>query len=81
MIIWFSTCFHPFTHHAVFLFKQRKSLSPETYEVPELARTAKGTPVINLIEIDQEERIEVVIPVKEFTPNEFLFSLSRRKGW
>ncbi len=39
----------------------------KAYEVPELSRTARGTPIINLIQIEQGEFIEAVIPVREFS--------------
>lgn len=68
---------HMFVTHShstlLFFSNKGKVYRLKAYEVPELGRTAKGTPVINLIQIDQEERIEAVIPVKEFTPNQFLF--------
>ena len=68
---------HMFVTHShstlLFFSNKGKVYRLKAYEVPELGRTAKGTPVINLIQIDQDERIEAVIPVKEFTPNQFLF--------
>src|SRR5699024_5348761 len=43
------------------------------YEVPEFSRTAKGLPLINLLDIEQGEWVNAVISVHEFDPDSFLF--------
>lgn len=56
------------SHHHLLLFSNRgKVYQLKAYEVPELGRTARGTPIINLIQIEQDEYIHAVIPVKTFT--------------
>lgn len=60
-------------NHLLFFSNKGKVYRLKAYEVPELGRTAKGTPVINLIQIDQDERIHAVIPVKEFSDDQYLF--------
>src|SRR5690606_35233922 len=45
----------------------------KAYEVPELGRTARGTPIINLIQIEQGETINAVIPVESFNDEQYLF--------
>jgi len=60
-------------NHLLFFSNKGKVYRLKAYEVPELGRTARGTPIINLIQIDQDERIETVIPVKDFTDDKFLF--------
>lgn len=50
----------------------------KAYEVPELGRTARGTPIINLIQIEQGDRINAVIPVKNFVDDQFLFFATRK---
>ncbi|MGA8941929.1 MAG: DNA gyrase subunit A [Thermoactinomyces sp.] len=62
------------SHSRLLFFSNKgKVYRLKAYEVPEFGRTAKGTPIINLIQIDQDERIEAVIPVKEFRPDQYLF--------
>ncbi|PTM56915.1 DNA gyrase subunit A [Desmospora activa] len=62
------------SHNTLLFFSNKgKVYRMKAYEVPELSRTARGTPIINLIQIDQGEYIEAVIPVKEFTPDNYLF--------
>ncbi len=62
------------SHSQLLFFSNKgKVYRLKAYEVPELGRTAKGTPIINLVQIDQDERIEAVIPVQEFRPDQYLF--------
>lgn len=49
----------------------------KAYEIPEASRTAKGTPVINFLNLDQGERVTAVIPVKEFADNNYLIMVTR----
>ena len=49
----------------------------KAYEIPEASRTAKGTPVINLLNLDQGERVTAVIPVKEFADDNYLIMVTR----
>ncbi|MDR6225358.1 DNA gyrase subunit A [Desmospora profundinema] len=62
------------SHNTLLFFSNKgKVYRMKAYEVPELSRAARGTPIINLIQIDQGEYIEAVIPVKEFSPDYTLF--------
>lgn len=60
-------------NYLLFFSNKGKVYRMKAYEVPELSRTARGTPIINLIQIDQGEYIEAVIPVREFSPDSYLF--------
>lgn len=68
---------HMFVTHShnylLFFTNKGKVYRLKAYEVPELGRSAKGTAIINLIQIDQDERIQAMIPVKEFAANQYLF--------
>ncbi|MXQ53088.1 DNA gyrase subunit A [Shimazuella alba] len=68
------TLFVTSTHnHILFFSNKGKVYRLKAYEIPELGRSAKGTPIINLIQIEQNERIQAVIPVKQFTDDYNLF--------
>src|SRR5690606_37395424 len=57
------------SHHFLLFFSNRgKVYRLKAYEIPELGRAARGTPIINLIQIEPGEYIHAVIPVKEFAP-------------
>lgn len=66
------------THHYLLFFTNKgRVFRLKAYEIPELSRTARGTPVINLIQIEQGETINAVIPVEAFEPNQYLFFATR----
>jgi DNA gyrase subunit A len=67
------------THHYLLFFTNKgKVYKLKAYEIPDLNRTARGTPIINLIQIEQGETINAVIPVQEFDSEHFLFFATRQ---
>lgn len=48
------------------------------YEIPESARTAKGTNLVNLLSLDSGEKITAILPVADFTQDENLVLITRR---
>jgi DNA gyrase subunit A len=62
------------THHYLMFFTDKgKAYRLKAYEIPDLSRTARGTPIINLIQIEQGEKISAVIPVEDFNAAQNLF--------
>ncbi|KJS18153.1 MAG: DNA gyrase subunit A [Peptococcaceae bacterium BRH_c4b] len=67
------------THHYFLFFTNKgKVYRLKVHEIPEAGRTAKGTPLVNVLYIDQDEKVTAVIPVREFTGNMFLFMATRQ---
>lgn len=67
------------THHYLMFFTDRgKAYRLKAYEIPELGRTARGTPIINLIQIEQGETVNAVIPVEKFDEDKYLFFATRQ---
>ncbi len=60
--------------HANLLFftNKGKVYRLKAYELPELSRTARGTPIINLIQIAPRESINAVIPIRDFSEDGYL---------
>ena len=48
------------------------------YQVPEFARTAKGLPVVNLLNLDKEEKVMSIITVDEYLDSHFLFFATKK---
>ncbi len=65
-------------HYFLFFTNQGKVYRLKVHEIPEGGRTAKGTAIVNLLQIEREERITAVIPVKEFFEDMYLFMATRR---
>lgn len=67
------------SHHYLMFFTDRgKAYRLKAYEIPELGRTARGTPIINLIQIEQGETVNAVIPVERFDEDKYLFFATRQ---
>lgn len=66
----FSTNSH---HHLMFFTNKGKVYRLKAYEIPDLSRTARGTPIINLIQIEQGEIVNAVIPIESFDEDSYLF--------
>lgn len=66
------------THDDLLFFTDMgKVYKMKGYEVPEASRTAKGTPVINFLNLNSGEKVSAVIPVKEFSQDNYLVMITR----
>ncbi|AWB42788.1 DNA gyrase subunit A [Paenibacillus sp. CAA11] len=66
------------SHNYLMFFTDRgKAYRIKAYEIPELGRTARGTPIINLIQIEQGENVNAVIPVEPDETDKYLFFATR----
>lgn len=62
------------THDTILFFTNKgKVYRSKGYEIPEYSRTAKGIPIINLLEIEKGEWVNDIIPVSEFVDDWYLF--------
>ena len=67
------------THDTILFFTNKgKVYRTKGYEIPEFGRTAKGLPIINLLEIDKDEWVNAIIPVEEFVDDWFLFFTTKQ---
>ncbi|GAA3318114.1 hypothetical protein GCM10020331_019580 [Ectobacillus funiculus] len=48
------------------------------YEIPEYSRTAKGIPIVNLLGVDKGEWVNAIIPIREFTDDDYLFFATKQ---
>ena len=66
------------THdYLMFFTNTGKAHRIKAYEIPEATRTAKGTPVVNFLNLLQRERVTAVIPIKEFAEDRFLVGVTK----
>lgn len=65
-------------NHLLFFTDKGKVYRIKAYEIPELGRTARGTPVINLIQIEQGESVNAVISVEQFEGDQHLFFATKQ---
>ncbi|MDD4170596.1 MAG: DNA gyrase subunit A, partial [Desulfotomaculaceae bacterium] len=66
------------THHFILFFTNRgKVYRLKVHEIPEAGRQAKGTALVNLLYVENNEKVTAVIPVREFNANQYLFMVTR----
>ena len=67
------------THHYVMFFTNfGRVYRLKAYEIPEAGRTARGTAIINLLQLNPEEKISAIIPVKDYEEDKNLFMVTRK---
>ena len=67
------------THNYVLFFTSKgKVYRLKAYEIPESGRQAKGTAIVNLLQLDQGEKVTAAIPLKEFEEGKFLFFATKK---
>ncbi len=66
------------THDTILFFTSKgKVYRKKGYHIPEYGRTAKGLPLVNLLEISKDEKVTAVIRVEEFKDDDFFFFTTR----
>ena len=66
-------------HYLMFFTNTGRVYRMKAYEIPEESRTARGTAIINLLQLQPGEKITAVIPIREYTEGHFLF-MATKKG-
>ena len=65
-------------HYLMFFTNTGRVYRMKAYEIPEASRTARGTAIINLLQLQPGEKITAVIPIREYT-EDISFSWRQRK--
>jgi DNA gyrase subunit A len=62
------------THDTILCFSSRGRVYwLKVYELPQAGRAARGKPIVNLLPLEQDERINAILPVREFEEDKFVF--------
>ena len=64
-------------NYIMFFTNKGRAYRLKAYAIPEGSRTARGTAIINLIQLQPDEKITAIIPVKKYDDAEFLFMATR----
>ena len=66
------------THHYMMFFTNTgRVYLLKAYEIPEAGRTARGTAIVNLIQLQPGEKITATVPMREFDEDKFLFMATK----
>jgi DNA gyrase subunit A len=67
------------THDQILCFTdQGRVYWLKTHKIPEAGRAAKGKPIINLLNLSTDERVQSILPVKEFTEDKFILMVTSK---
>ncbi len=62
------------THDTILCFSTRGKLYwMKVYELPQAGRAARGKPIVNLLPLDEGERITAILPIREYTEDHYVF--------
>ena len=64
-------------HHILFFTNKGRVYRIKGYEIPEASRTARGTAIINLLQLMPEEKVTAIITLKEFDDERYLFMTTK----
>ncbi len=66
--------------HSLILFftNKGKVYSKKAYRIPEASRTAKGTSIVNVLEVEKDEKVTSIISVNGFVENEYLTMVTKK---
>ena len=68
------------THHYIMFFTNTgRVYRLKGYEIPEASRTARGTAIINLLQLMPDEKITAMIPIREYEDGQYLL-MATEKG-
>ncbi len=66
------------THHYLMFFTNfGRVYRLKAYEIPEASRTARGTAIVNLLQLNPGEKISAMIPIKDYDENKNLFMITK----
>lgn len=67
------------THNTILFFSDRgKVYKLKGYQIPETGRSAKGMNIVNLLELEADEKINAMFPIQEFADDKFLFFVTKQ---
>jgi DNA gyrase subunit A len=75
---WVESVFLASTHdYLMFFTQQGQCYWLKVHEIPQGTRTSRGKPVVNLINIDRDDKIAALVPVREFSHDRYLIFATR----
>ncbi|WP_418746398.1 DNA gyrase subunit A [Frisingicoccus sp.] len=68
------------THHFIMFFTNKgKAYRIKAYQIPESSRVARGTAIVNILQLEPGEKITAMIPIRDFDHDVYLF-MATKKG-
>ena len=64
-------------HYIMFFTSKGRVFRLKAWEIPEASRTARGTAIVNLLQLEGGENVTAVIAIKEYLPDRYIFMATR----
>ncbi|NLL72233.1 MAG: DNA gyrase subunit A, partial [Clostridiales bacterium] len=64
-------------HYIMFFTNQGRVYRLKAYQIPEASRTARGTAIINLLQLMPDEEVTAIIPIKEYKEDRYIFMATK----
>lgn len=65
-------------HYLMFITSKGRAYRLKAYQIPESGRTARGTAIVNLIEMQPDEKITAMIPIKEYDEKSYMIMATKQ---
>ena len=73
------TLFIANTHDTLLCFTSRGKIHwMKVYELPQASHVSRGKPIVNLLPLEKDERVNAVLPVREYSEDKFVFFATRK---
>jgi len=65
-------------HYILFFTNKGRVFRLKTYQIPEAGRNARGTAIINLLQLSPDEKVTAIIPLKEYVETKYLIMITKK---
>ena len=64
-------------HYIMFFTNKGRVYRLRTYQIPEAGRTARGVAIVNLLQLDGDEKVTAIIPIREYSDKKYLIMVTK----
>ena len=64
-------------HYIMFFTNKGRAYRMRGYQIPEAGRTARGTAIVNLLQLEPDEKVTAIIPIKEYSEKKYLIMVTK----
>ena len=65
-------------NYILFFTNRGRVYKLRTYQIPEAGRTARGTAIVNLLQLEGGEKVSAIIPIRQFSENKYLIMCTKK---
>ncbi|MBO4863507.1 MAG: DNA gyrase subunit A [Eubacterium sp.] len=62
----------------MFFTNKGRAFKLKTYQIPEAGRTARGVAMVNLLQLESDEHVSAVVPIRDFTENKYFIMVTKK---